>query len=78
MSKKRDYHVVPHGDHWAVQREGGKRSSSVHNTQRDAIDSGRSLARQAKTEIVIHRRDGSIRDSDSYGRDPYPPKDRKH
>jgi hypothetical protein len=27
---------------------------------------------------VIHRKDSSIRDSDSYGNDPNPPKDKKH
>ena len=29
-------------------------------------------------KVVIHRRDGKIRGSDSYGNDPHPPKDRKH
>jgi hypothetical protein len=28
--------------------------------------------------VVIHRRNGQIRDSDSYGGDPCPPRDRKH
>jgi hypothetical protein len=32
--------------------------------------------RAEHTEVVIHRRDGTIRDS--YGNDPVPPKDRKH
>jgi hypothetical protein len=27
---------------------------------------------------VIHRRDGKVRDSDSYGNDPNPPKDKRH
>jgi hypothetical protein len=27
---------------------------------------------------VIHRRDGRIQDSDSYGNDPHPPRDKKH
>ncbi|MCB9833573.1 MAG: DUF2188 domain-containing protein [Planctomycetes bacterium] len=75
---KRDYHIVPDGDSWAVRREGSSRASSRHNSQRDAIDAGRDLARRARTELVIHRPDGTIRDSDSYGGDPHPPKDRKH
>lgn len=75
---KRDYHVVPRDDGWAVTREGADRASSLHDTQREAIDAGRRLAQEAKTELVIHRPDGTIRDSDSYGRDPNPPRDRKH
>jgi hypothetical protein len=29
-------------------------------------------------ELVIHKKDGTIADSDSYGNDPNPPKDKKH
>lgn len=78
MTKKQDYHVVPHGDRWAVRREGSDRASSLHDTQRDAINSGRDLAREHKTDLVIHRENGTIRDSDSYGGDPCPPRDTKH
>jgi len=28
--------------------------------------------------VVIHGRDGKIRDKDSYGNDPVPPKDKKN
>jgi uncharacterized protein YdaT len=75
---KRDYHVVPHDGEWAVKREGADRASSLHETQQEAIDVGRKLAQNHQTELVIHRRDGRIRDSDSYGRDPHPPTDTKH
>ena len=78
MARKKDYHVVPDGSRWSVKREGNKKASSVLDTQREAIDTGRKLAQEAKTELVIHRKDGTIRDSDSYGKDPCPPKDMKH
>lgn len=75
---KKDYHVVPHSGGWAVKREGAERASSLHRTQADAIESGKQLAQTKKTELVIHRPNGQIRDSDSYGNDPNPPKDKKH
>ena len=75
---KKDYHVVPQGEGWAVKREGAERASSVHETQQDAIKDGKRLAQSNKTELVIHRPNGQIRDSDSYGNDPMPPKDTKH
>jgi|TARA_R100000656_G_C3880675_1_gene114344 hypothetical protein len=79
MAKKRDVHVVPHKDGgWATVKEGASRAGSLHNTQKGAIDRARSQAQREKTEVVIHRRDGRIRDSDSYGNDPFPPKDKKH
>lgn len=73
-----DIHVVPHGDEWAVKREGAERASSIHKTQEDAVRQGQQTAERDRVELVIHRPDGRIRDSDSYGNDPNPPKDTKH
>lgn len=78
MSGKRDVHVVPRGDRWAVIREGGDRASSLHPTQTAAVDAARTTAKREGIEVVTHRPNGQIRDSDSYGRDPNPPRDRKH
>lgn len=72
MSK--NVHVVPHQDGWAVRIEGNGRVTSVHQTQRDAIDSGRDRARRDGSEFLIHGENGRIRDRDSYGNDPFPPK----
>lgn len=78
MAKKRDIHVVPRGGGWARVKEGASRAGSLHSTQKDAINSAREQARRERVEVVIHRKDGRIRDSDSYGNDPFPPRDRKH
>ena len=75
---KRNYHVVAKGKQWGLVREGGKRASSLHPTQRQAIKAGQKLAKDGKAEVVIHRPDGRIRDSDSYGNDPCPPRDKRH
>ena len=75
---KKDVHVVPHPDGWATQKEGASRAGVVVDTQREAIERAREQAQREKAEVVIHRKDGSIRDSDSYGNDPSPPKDKKH
>ena len=73
-----DQHVVPHQDGWAVKGEGNKRASSVRDTQGQAIRDAQRIAKHQQGEVVIHRRNGQIRDSDSYGSDPCPPRDRKH
>ena len=75
---KKDYHVVPNKDRggWDVKREGADRVSSHHERKSDAMERGRDLARDRKTELVEHGRDGRIRDSDSYGNDPLPPRDK--
>lgn len=78
MSQNRNYHVVPHNDGWAARRENADRVSSQHSTQREAIDAARRLAQNTMGEVRIHNRQGQIRDSDSYGNDPNPPRDRRN
>ncbi len=79
MAKKRDIHVVPHKDGgWATRKEGAGRVGSRHPTQEKAYDRGRQQAIRDHVEVVTHRPDGTIRDSDSFGNDPNPPRDRKH
>lgn len=73
MSKK-NQHIVPHGDDWAVRGAGNKRVTSVHPTQREAIDRGREIAKNQESELVIHGENGRIREKNSYGNDPFPPK----
>lgn len=70
----KNQHVVPHKDGWAVKGEGNTRATSVHNTQKQASDAARRIAQNQQSELVIHRTDGRIRDKDSHGKDPYPPK----
>jgi uncharacterized protein YdaT len=75
MGKK--VHVVPHSDGWAVKKDGAARASSIHDTQKAAQEAAIPLAKQEKSEVVTHGRNGKIRDSDSYGNDPNPPKDKR-
>src|SRR5262245_1411889 len=60
-------HVVPANKGWAVKRE-GRRADGVFPTQREAIESGRQIARRANSgQLVVHGRDGRIREHDTYG-----------
>lgn len=74
----KNQHVVPHGGRWAVKGEGNSRATSTHDTQRQAENAAREIARRERSEVVIHRPDGTIRDKDSFGHDPHPPRDKKH
>ncbi|MBT8326168.1 MAG: DUF2188 domain-containing protein [Bacteroidia bacterium] len=59
-------HVVPHKDGWAVKREGNKTYSSTHRKQSTAIRKAKTLARRYDADVIIHGRDGAIRDRISY------------
>lgn len=66
-------HVVPSSGRWAVRRSGSPKASRTFETQADAINAARRLAKKQGVELYIHGRDGKIRSRDSYGRDPHPP-----
>ncbi len=68
-------HVVPNNGNWQVKREGAERATKNFTRQQDAIDYARSIAINQQGELIIHRRNGTIRDKDSYGNDPCPPRD---
>jgi hypothetical protein len=73
MTKGRNIHVVPQGSKWAV-KPAKSALTSTHRTQAAAIDHGRAAAKKNESELFIHNREGEIRDKNSYGKDPYPPK----
>ena len=71
---KKDVHATPKGDQWQVKKAGNDRASSLHGTQADAWKAGRQAAKQEKSEAHLHGRDVRIRERESYGNDPHPPK----
>lgn len=77
MSKK-NQHVVPHGKDWAVKGAGNEKATKITSTQKEAANVAIGIAKNQKSEVVIHGKDGKIRDKDSYGNDPVPPKDTKN
>jgi len=56
------FHIIPHGDGWAVKKEGVERTHSTHDTQKAAIDSARDIAKEGD-ELVVHRTDGTVREA---------------
>lgn len=82
MSKGRDRTVYRRSDgRWVNKRNDSDRASSVHDTQRDAIDAARRhLVNQGGGELTVKGRDGRIRSKDTspLGNDPLPPRDTEH
>lgn len=73
MSGK-NQHVVKREDGWAVRGEKNQRDTSHHRTQAEAEQAARSIAINQKSEVLIHGENGRIRERNSYGNDPFPPK----
>jgi hypothetical protein len=70
----KNQHIVKHSDGWAVKGEGNIKATAVTRTQEQAIERGREIAKNQEAELLIHGRNGQIRNKDSYGNDSYPPK----
>lgn len=69
--KGKDVHVTPRdAGNWAVKKAGAQRASSVHENKADAVKVGRQVARQEKSELVVHNKSGKIGPKDSHGHDP--------
>ncbi len=77
MAKGKNQHVVPHLDGWAVIGAGNTKATKVTRTQKEAIVVAVEIARNQQSDTKIHGTDGKIRAGNSYGNDPYPPKDKK-
>ena len=73
----KNQHVVPHKDGWAVKGEGNEKATKVTKTQKEAIKTAETIARNQKSDTKVHGKDGKIRAGNSYGNDPCPPKDKK-
>lgn len=71
--KNKDQHVVPVKSGWAVKGEGNKRNTAITKRKDEAIVRARKIAINQKSELVIHGKDGKIKDKDSFGNDPHPP-----
>lgn len=74
MARRKNQHVVPRGDEWAVIGAGNSRATATFETQEDAIAAAREIASNQKSELVIHGRDGRIRGKNTYGKDPVLPR----
>ena len=71
----KNQHVTPHPDGgWQVKSANNSKATVRTSTQKEAINIARSIAQNNHSEVVIHNKQGRIREKNSYGNDPYPPK----
>ena len=74
---RKEYHVVPHENGWAVKKSNASKSSACTSTKSDAASKAKELSKNSGSEMVVHGKNGKIQYSNSYGNDPCPPKDKK-
>ncbi|MCQ6960401.1 DUF2188 domain-containing protein [Mucilaginibacter aquariorum] len=73
MSKGKNQHVVTHDGSWAVRGAGNSKVTKIVDTQQEAIQIAKQIAQNQESEMLIHGKNGQIRERNSYGNDSYPP-----
>ncbi|MGP4078250.1 DUF2188 domain-containing protein [Halobacillus sp. K22] len=59
-------HVIPHEDGWAVQAEDAKKPSNVYEDKDEAVSRAKEIAENKGTQVIIHKKDGSIQEKTEY------------
>ncbi|MEN9920495.1 MAG: hypothetical protein RL538_388 [Candidatus Parcubacteria bacterium] len=70
----KNIHVTKHEEGWQAKEAGSKNPMATFSKQSDAINFGTSFAKLNGTELFVHGRNGQIRERNSFGNDPFPPK----
>lgn len=66
---QKDLHVLPDEQQgWQLRSADTTEPEGYYDTQQEAIDGGRQLARTRGVQLHIHGTDGDVRDAESYGR----------
>lgn len=69
-TNRKSTHIVPgFNGGWAVKDEGSVRATRVFETKEEALSWVRKESVKSRSEVVIHKRDGTIASIDAYGRD---------
>ncbi|WP_055562306.1 DUF2188 domain-containing protein [Hymenobacter sp. AT01-02] len=66
----KNLHITPRPNGWAVISAGAERAAVIAPTQAAAAAIGREMAINRGSELLIHGRNGQIRERNSYGYDP--------
>jgi len=66
-------HVVPNfNGGWSVRRHGSTRATRVFASQSAAVAYARGRARKERTDLFVHRGDGTVKEMDSYRPGAFP------
>lgn len=66
---RKNQHVVPLNKKWGIKGQGNKKITKFTKTQREAIEIAKRIAKNQKSELFIHRKDGCIRERNNYRND---------
>ncbi len=73
---RKEIHVTPNADGgWDSKKNNAQRASKHFDTKAEAMDWSKERAKKSGAELIPHKKDGKIQNPNSYGNDPFPPRD---
>lgn len=74
--ERKKYHITPtKPEGWKIKGQGGSRAIKLFDTKEKAIKIGRKIAKSEQpSQLIIHKKDGTIQTEYTYSKDPHPPK----
>lgn len=60
---KKNYHITPKNNGWQVKGEKNTKANKLFYTQKEAIDYAKELAQKSEGNVIIHGKNGRIRDN---------------
>jgi hypothetical protein len=63
---RRNIHVVPHGERWAIIRDGTRGPFAFHLNRQDAANHARKLARRDHVEMLVFDHESQVRHREDY------------
>ena len=73
MTDTLNWAPVTHEMEGQARGAGNSHAALVHVTEAQADERARQIAQNQESELLVHGRNGQIREGDSYGGDPFPP-----
>ncbi len=75
---RKERHVVPNPEGgWDSKKNNAQRASKHFETKQEAMVWSKAKAKEEGSELIPHKKDGTIQNPNSYGNDPFPPRDKK-
>ncbi|MCD2257118.1 DUF2188 domain-containing protein [Lactobacillus sp. CC-MHH1034] len=68
--------VSPTNSGWKVHSEGSTRATKNFTNKTQAIDFAKQIAKNQSSELIVQNKNGQIGMKNSYGNDPFPPRDK--
>lgn len=64
-------HVVYNENKWLIEGEGASEAAlKEFGTKREAIEAGKTIAKEKQVELIVHHEDGTIGERERFGREP--------